>query len=79
VINVRIHVNYDDLDGFFIARCVDLPGCMSYGSTEREAVENLIEALTGVLNVRMQRQAREVVPDTPRPNEPRGRDLALTV
>jgi predicted RNase H-like HicB family nuclease len=79
VINIRIHVDYDDLDGFFIAQCVDLPGCMSYGSTEREAVENVVEAITGVLSVRMQRQVREAALETSRPSEPFGRDLALTV
>jgi predicted RNase H-like HicB family nuclease len=44
----------DELDGGWIAECVDLPGCMSQGETEREALENLADAIGGVLAVRVQ-------------------------
>jgi len=34
-------------DGGFLAECTDLPGCRSYGSTEREARRKLREAVCG--------------------------------
>jgi len=50
-----IEVEEDDIDGGYSARCLDLPGCRSDGDTEEEAVNNLIEAIAGVLEARMQR------------------------
>jgi predicted RNase H-like HicB family nuclease len=44
----------DELDGGWIAECVDLPGCMSQGETEEEALENLADAIGGVLAVKVQ-------------------------
>jgi predicted RNase H-like HicB family nuclease len=44
----------DEVDGGWIAECVDLPGCMSQGETEEEALENLSDAIGGVLAVRVQ-------------------------
>ncbi len=31
-------------DGYIVAECVDLPGCMSQGKTEQEALENIEDA-----------------------------------
>jgi predicted RNase H-like HicB family nuclease len=79
LVRLRIHLEYDRLDKVFIAKCVDLPGAISYGATDKEALENLVEAITGVLNVRLQSRAREVVgPETDSANY-HGRDLALSV
>lgn len=50
-----IRIEADELDGGFVAECLNLPGCASHGDTEREAVENLVEAIAGVLEARMQR------------------------
>ena len=38
-----------DEDGRFITECVDLPGCVSEGATESEALENLADAIGGYL------------------------------
>ena len=38
----------DEIDGGWIVECVDLPGCMSQGETEEEAIENLVDAIGGV-------------------------------
>jgi len=46
----------DEIDGGWIAECVDLPGCMSQGETEEEALENLADAIGGVLAVKVQAQ-----------------------
>lgn len=36
-------------DGWFVAECPALPGCVSQGKDEREALENIREAATGWL------------------------------
>src|SRR5215208_5608022 len=46
----------DELDGGWIAECVELPGCMSQGETEEEALENLADAIGGILAVKVQAQ-----------------------
>lgn len=42
----------DEEDGGFIAECPSLPGCMSEGDTEEEAIENIKEAIRGCVKVR---------------------------
>lgn len=54
--NLTVLTERDDLDGGWIAECVDLPGCMSQGETEEEALENLADAIGGVLAVKVQAQ-----------------------
>ncbi len=36
-------------DGWIVAECPALPGCVSQGKDEREALENIKEAITGWL------------------------------
>jgi len=36
-------------DGWVVAECPALPGCVSQGSTEKEAIENIKEAITAWL------------------------------
>ncbi len=50
----RVKLERDELDGGWVATCLDLPGCVSQGETPREALENLTDAIGGVLTVRMQ-------------------------
>jgi predicted RNase H-like HicB family nuclease len=57
-VTFRVEVEADTLDGGYVAKCVDLPGCYSQGATENEAVGNLVEAISGVLEARMQRHLR---------------------
>lgn len=52
----------DELDGGWVAECINLPGCMSQGDTEEEALENLMDAMGGVLAARMHAQLRETLP-----------------
>ena len=42
---------YRDPDGYYVAEVVELPGCMSDGDTEAEALANLTEAMTAWLEV----------------------------
>jgi predicted RNase H-like HicB family nuclease len=55
-LHLTVRVEPDELDGGFVAECVDLPGCMSQGETEEEALENLADAISAVLAVQMQDQ-----------------------
>jgi len=36
-------------DGWIVAECPDLPGCVSQGRDEKEAIENIHEAIGGWL------------------------------
>ncbi len=39
-------------DGWIVAECPALPGCLSQGRTEAEALANIREAIEGILEVR---------------------------
>jgi predicted RNase H-like HicB family nuclease len=79
IVRVQVHVEYDETDQAYIASCVDIPGCISYGQTVGEALENLVEAFTGVVNVQLQSRAREAVESAEaRVSDRSSRDLALT-
>jgi len=57
---------FQDEDGVFVAECPAIPGCVSQGRTEAEAVENVRQAIQECLEVRAERgmpltvQTREV-------------------
>lgn len=36
-------------DGYFIAKCPSLPGCISQGKTRKEASENIKDAINGYI------------------------------
>lgn len=40
---------HQDEDGFFVAECRTLPGCVSQGQTREEAIENIQDAMRGYL------------------------------
>lgn len=42
-------------DGYLIAECPSIPGCMSQGHTREEALENIKDAILACLEVRQQR------------------------
>jgi predicted RNase H-like HicB family nuclease len=44
-----------DEDGVFIAECPAIPGCVSQGATEEEALANIKEAIQLCLEVRAER------------------------
>jgi predicted RNase H-like HicB family nuclease len=41
-----------DEDGFWVAECPALPGCVSQGSTKAEALANISEAIAASLETR---------------------------
>lgn len=44
----RVLVEQDE-DGVFIAECPALPGCISQGSTRKESLDNINDAIKGYL------------------------------
>jgi predicted RNase H-like HicB family nuclease len=40
---------YPGEDGYWVAECPSLPGCISQGTTKAEAVENIKEAIEGYI------------------------------
>jgi predicted RNase H-like HicB family nuclease len=43
-----------DEDNMWIVECPTIPGCISQGSSKKEALENIKEAITTCLEVRME-------------------------
>ena len=54
-------------DGFVIAECPQLPGCMSQGRTKKEAARNIVDAIESVLIVRMCNSRRKPPPTSAAP------------
>ena len=44
-----------DEDGMFVAECPAIPGCVSQGKTEQEAMRNIKDAIKECLEVRAER------------------------
>lgn len=42
---MRQVILYPGEDGYFIAECPSLPGCVSQGKTREESIENIREAI----------------------------------
>lgn len=48
-LNLTLLLSEDELDGGFVAEVMGLPGCMSQGETQEEAVRNTLEAYHEIL------------------------------
>ena len=46
---MRQVIVYSGEDGYFVAECPSLPGCISEGKTREEAVANIKEAIKGYI------------------------------
>ena len=46
---MRQVIIYSGEDGYFIAECPSLPGCISQGQTREETVVNIKEAIKGYI------------------------------
>jgi predicted RNase H-like HicB family nuclease len=42
---------YPGEDGYWVAECPSLPGCISQGKSRQEAITNIREAITGYVEV----------------------------
>ena len=55
---------YKGEDGFYVASCREIPGCVTQGKTLKEVRENMLEALSAALETLAQRDAPlRVLPD----------------
>lgn len=55
----RIIIEKDE-DGFFVAECPTLPGCISQGKTRTDAINNIKDAIAGYLE--SLKKHRECIP-----------------
>ncbi len=46
---MRQVVIYPGEDGYWVAECPSLPGCISQGKTKEEAISNIREAIKGYI------------------------------
>lgn len=54
--NMKFTVTVDrDEDGVYVIECPSIPGCVSQGSTEEEALRNIKDAIVECLEVRKER------------------------
>lgn len=54
---LTVRVWPDDLDGGFGVQCLQLPGCVSQGDTEEEALKNISDAIEAVLETMLEQVA----------------------
>ena len=54
------HVTMEQSDGWFVVECPALPGCVSQGRDEKEALENIKEAIVGWLWAEDQKAASKL-------------------
>jgi predicted RNase H-like HicB family nuclease len=48
---MRQVVLYPGEDGYWVAECPSLPGCVSQGKTREDAISNIREAIKGYIRV----------------------------
>jgi predicted RNase H-like HicB family nuclease len=59
--SVIFHVSLENAeDGWIVAECPALPGCVSQGKDEKEALENIKEAITAWLWAEDQKAVRKL-------------------
>ncbi len=46
---MRQVIVYSGEDGYFVAECPSLPGCISQGESREEAIANIKEAIAGYI------------------------------
>ncbi len=46
---MRQIIIYPGEDGYWVAECPSLPGCISQGKTKEEAIANIKEAISGYI------------------------------
>ncbi len=46
---MRQVIIYPGEDGYWVAECPSLPGCISQGKSKEEAIANIKEAITGYI------------------------------
>jgi predicted RNase H-like HicB family nuclease len=47
-------ITYSGEDGYIVAECVEIPGCLSQGKTKEEALQNIQDAIRECLSVMLE-------------------------
>lgn len=58
----KVRVEQDE-DGFYVAECLALPGCVTQGRTESEALDRLKEAIDAWLEVEAEKETARRPPE----------------
>jgi len=53
---------FRDEDGVFVVECPSIPGCVSQGNTEEEALRNIQDAIRECIAVRVERGMPVTIP-----------------
>jgi len=48
-VDMRQAIVYPGEDGFWVAECPSLPGCVSQGESREQAIQNIREAIEGYI------------------------------
>ena len=56
---VCISVEEDEVDGGYVAECLDVPGAMAQGETKEQALTTLIDAVNAVIAAKMEERFAE--------------------
>ncbi len=59
---MRQVIVYPGEDGYWVAECPSLPGCVSQGKSKEEAIANIREAIEGYIEV-LREDSRPVPPE----------------
>lgn len=62
MLKLHITIRPDEIDGGFVVECPEIPGCLSEGATEEEAMANIREAIQLCLEVRREKGMPLTVP-----------------
>ena len=47
-------ITYSGEDGYIVAECLEIPGCLSQGKTKEEALQNIQDAIRECLSVMLE-------------------------
>ena len=61
------HVKLTESDGMYVVECPALPGCVSQGRDEKEALDNIKEAIVGWLWAEDQKAVASLVAGNEQP------------
>jgi predicted RNase H-like HicB family nuclease len=59
-------ITYSGEDGYIVAECLEIPGCLSQGMTKEEALQNIQDAIRECLSVMLEdlvKQGQRAKPD----------------
>jgi predicted RNase H-like HicB family nuclease len=67
-LNIVLKETVEDGEKYFIAECLEIPGCISQGDTEEEARRNIGDAVKLCLSVMFEDHLRHVIAQYPTPD-----------